>query len=108
MGVPVVIAEAVFQTRESIREGGRLSDPLKKSGLFPNMVTSMISVGAETGSLDTLLSKIADFYDQEVDTAVKGLTSMIEPLVIVVMGSVVGGIVIAMFLPMFEMGGMVE
>lgn len=104
----VVIAEAVNATRESIREGGRLSDPLKKSGIFPNMVTSMISVGEETGALDIMLSKIADFYDQEVDTAVKGLTSLIEPIVIVVMGVVIGTIVVAMFMPMFEIGGMAE
>ncbi len=100
----VIIADAVLTTRESIREGGHLSDPLKKSGIFPNMVTSMISVGEETGALDTMLSKIADFYDQEVDAAVKGLTSMIEPIVIVVMGVVIGTIVICMFLPMFSMG----
>jgi len=100
----VVIAEAVLATRESIREGGHLSDPLKKSGLFPNMVTSMISVAEETGALDTMLSKIADFYDQEVDTAVKGLTSLIEPIVICVMGVVIGTIVICMFMPMFGLG----
>ena len=100
----VVISEAVLATRESIREGGKLSDPLKKSGIFPNMVTSMISVGEETGSLDIMLSKIADFYDQEVDTAVKGLTSLIEPIVIVVMGGVIGTIVVAMFMPMFGLG----
>ena len=100
----VVIADAVLLTRESIREGGHLSDPLKKSGIFPNMVTSMISVGEETGALDVMLSKIADFYDQEVDTAVKGLTSLIEPIVIVVMGVVIGTIVVAMFMPMFGLG----
>jgi type IV pilus assembly protein PilC len=100
----VVIAEAVLATRESIREGGHLSDPLKKSGLFPNMVTSMISVGEETGALDIMLNKIADFYDQEVDAAVKGLTSMIEPIVIVIMGIIIGTIVVAMFMPMFSMG----
>jgi len=100
----VVIAEAVLSARESIREGGHLSDPLKKSGVFPNMVTAMISVGEETGALDTMLAKIADFYDQEIDTAVKGLTSLIEPIVIVVMGTIVGTIVAAMFLPMFGMG----
>ncbi|MFH1725249.1 MAG: type II secretion system F family protein [Elusimicrobiota bacterium] len=104
----VIIEAAVLDARESIREGGRLADPLKKSGLFPAMVTQMIGVGEETGSLDQMLSKIADFYDQEVDTAVKGLTSMIEPIVIVVMGVVIGSIVIAMFMPMFEMGSMVE
>jgi type IV pilus assembly protein PilC len=100
----VVIADAVLLTRESIREGGHLSDPLKKSGIFPNMVTSMISVGEETGALDIMLAKIADFYDQEVDTAVKGLTSLIEPIVIVVMGVVIGTIVVAMFMPMFGLG----
>ena len=100
----VIIANAVLEARESIREGGHLSEPLRKSGIFPNMVTAMISVGEETGSLDTMLSKIADFYDQEVDTAVKGLTSLIEPIVIVVMGGIVGTIVAAMFLPMFGMG----
>jgi type IV pilus assembly protein PilC len=99
-----VIEEVVLGARESIREGGRLADPLKKSGVFPNMVTQMIGVGEETGALDQMLTKIADFYDQEVDTAVKGLTSMIEPIVIVVMGVVIGTIVIAMFLPMFGMG----
>jgi type IV pilus assembly protein PilC len=104
----VVIEEAVVGARESIREGGRLADPLRKSGLFPAMVVQMIGVGEETGALDQMLAKIADFYDQEVDTAVKGLTSMIEPIVIVVMGVVIGTIVIAMFMPMFEMGSMVE
>jgi type IV pilus assembly protein PilC len=100
----VVVSEAILSTRESIREGGHLSDPLKKSGIFPNMVTSMISVGEETGSLDIMLNKIADFYDMEVDASVKGLTSLIEPLVIVVMGLVIGTIVIAMFMPMFGLG----
>jgi type IV pilus assembly protein PilC len=100
----VIIAEAVLSARENIREGGHLSDPLKKSGVFPNMVTAMISVGEETGALDAMLAKIADFYDQEVDTAVKGLTSLIEPIVIVIMGAIVGTIVAAMFLPMFGMG----
>lgn len=99
-----VIEEAVMKSRESIKEGGRLADPLKKSNLFPQMVVQMIGVGEETGNLDTMLIKIADFYDQEVDTAVKGLTSMIEPLIIVFMGVVIGFIVIAMFMPMFELG----
>ncbi|MDE1976978.1 MAG: type II secretion system F family protein [Elusimicrobia bacterium] len=100
----VVVSEAILSSRESVREGGKLTDPLKKSGLFPNMVTSMISVGEETGSLDAMLGKIADFYDMEVDAAVKGLTSMIEPIVIVIMGVIVGSIVIAMFMPIFELG----
>lgn len=100
----VVIEKAIMNCRESIREGGRLVDPLKKAELFPPMVIQMIGVGEETGSLDNMLTRIADFYDQEVDTAVKGLTSMIEPIVIVVMGVVIGSIVISMFLPMLELG----
>ncbi|MBI4346889.1 MAG: type II secretion system F family protein [Elusimicrobia bacterium] len=104
----VVIEEAVLKTRESIREGGRLADPLKASGVFPPMVTQMIKVGEETGALDTMLTKIADFYDQEVDTAVKGLTSLIEPIVIVIMGLVIGTIVICMMLPMLTLGTLVK
>jgi len=100
----VIIEAAIIDARDSIREGGRLADPLRKSNLFPPMVTQMIKVGEETGALDTMLTKIADFYDQEVDAAVKGLTSMIEPVVIVIMGLVIGFIVIAMFLPMFGLG----
>lgn len=103
----IVISESILAARQTIREGGHLSEPLKKSGIFPTMVTSMISVGEETGSLDQMLQKIADFYDNEVDTAVKGLTSMIEPIVIVLMGIIIGSIVIAMFLPMFDMGQLV-
>ncbi|MFH1283227.1 MAG: type II secretion system F family protein [bacterium] len=99
-----IIEEAINNARESVREGERIADPLKKSGVFPPMVTQMIAVGEETGNLDTMLNKIADFYDGEVDVAIKGLTSMIEPLVIVVMGVIIGAIVVAMFLPMFELG----
>lgn len=99
-----VIEKAIMDAREAVREGERIAEPLKKSGVFPPMVVQMIAVGEETGNLDTMLAKIADFYDQEVDVAVKGLTSMIEPIVIVIMGVVIGGIVIAMFIPMFELG----
>ncbi|MCX5783873.1 MAG: type II secretion system F family protein [Elusimicrobia bacterium] len=99
----VVIEKAILQCRQTVREGGRLVDPLKKAEIFPPMVVQMIGTGEETGSLDKMLERIADFYDQEVDSAVKGLTSMIEPMIIVVMGLVVGSIVIAMFLPMFEL-----
>lgn len=100
----VVVEGVIRTTMDSIREGGRLTDPLKKSPIFPNMVVQMIGVGEETGSLDQMLTKIADFYDQEVDDAVKGLTSMMEPLIMVVMGIVIGGIVIAMFMPMMSLG----
>jgi len=102
-----IIERAILSSRDSIKEGGRISDPLKRANIFPPMVIQMISVGEETGGLDTMLNKIADFYDQEVDTAVKGLTSMIEPLIIIILGVVVGTIVIAMFMPMFSMGEMV-
>lgn len=103
----VVVTEAVLATRESIREGGRLADPLAAAGVFPDMVVSMIGVGEETGALDMMLAKVADFYDQEVDAEVKGLTSMIEPLVMVIMGIVIGTIVTAMFLPMMNMPNLV-
>ncbi|MCK4532332.1 type II secretion system F family protein [bacterium] len=100
----VVIEKVILDTRDSIREGERIAPPLKKSNTFPPMVVQMIAVGEETGNLDTMLSKIADFYDQEVDAAVEGLTALVEPVIIVIMGLVVGAIVIAMFLPMFELG----
>ncbi len=103
-----IIERAINNSRDSIKEGGRISDPLKKANIFPPMVIQMISVGEETGGLDNMLNKIADFYDQEVDTAVKGLTSMIEPLIIVFLGIVIGTIVIAMFMPMFSLGEMVS
>jgi len=102
----VVIEKVVLSCRESVKEGGKLAEPLRRSDVFPDMVVQMIGVGEETGALDTMLIRIADFYDQEVDTAVKGLTSMIEPLIIVLLGVIIGTIVIAMFLPMFELGNL--
>ena len=98
-----VIEKAINKAKESIREGERMAAPLKETGVFPPMVIQMIAIGEETGNLDIMLNKIADFYDQEVDVSVKALTSMIEPLIMVGMGLVVGAIVLAMFLPMFEM-----
>ncbi len=103
-----IVEDAVMNARENIREGERIAAPLKESGVFPPMVTQMISVGEETGALDNMLNKVADFYDQEVDVAVSGLTSMIEPLIIVVMGVVIGAMVIAMFMPIFELGEVVS
>lgn len=103
-----IVEDAVMKARENIREGERIAAPLKESGVFPPMVIQMIAVGEETGSLDSMLNKIADFYDQEVDVAVSGLTSMIEPVIIVVMGVVMGTIVIAMFMPVFELGEIVS
>ncbi|OGR83706.1 MAG: hypothetical protein A2901_07225 [Elusimicrobia bacterium RIFCSPLOWO2_01_FULL_54_10] len=104
----IVVEEAVLTAKLAIREGERIAKPLAASKVFPTMVVSMISIGEETGNLDAMLSKIADFYESEVDAAVEGLTSMIEPLVIVFMGLVIGTIVVAMFLPMFNMAGAVD
>lgn len=98
-----VVENAIAISRNSIKEGERMADPLRKTGVFPQMVTQMVAIGEESGNLDTMLGKIADFYDQEVDVAVKGLTSMIEPVIMVGMGVLIGSIVIALFLPMFEM-----
>lgn len=98
-----VVREAVMKTRASISSGQTIAEPLKQSGIFPPMVVQMISVGEETGALDEMLSKIADFYDEEVDTAVEAMTSVIEPIMIVMMGGVVGGMVVAMYLPIFKL-----
>jgi type IV pilus assembly protein PilC len=98
-----VVEKAVLQCRVSVTEGKTLADPLKASGVFPPMVTQMISVGEQTGALDSMLSKIADFYDDEVDTAVNTLMSLLEPIMIVLLGGVVGGLVVAMYLPIFKL-----
>jgi type IV pilus assembly protein PilC len=98
-----VIEEAVMKTRESISEGKTIAEPLKECGVFPPMVVQMIGVGEQTGALDEMLDKVADFYDAEVDTAVSALTSIIEPVMIVVMGTIVGGMLVAMYLPMFKL-----
>lgn len=98
-----VIAKAVDTARESVREGQKISAPLEASGMFPTMVTHMIDVGEETGRLSEMLIKVSDFYDREVDAAVKGLTSMIEPLLIVFMGVVVGFIAISVMGPIFKL-----
>jgi type IV pilus assembly protein PilC len=99
----MVIQDAILKTRSSISEGETISGPLRESNVFPPMVVQMIAIGEETGALDDMLGKIADFYEEEVDTAVEGLTSIIEPIMIVFMGGVVGTMVIAMYLPIFKM-----
>ncbi|MDP2942730.1 MAG: type II secretion system F family protein, partial [Candidatus Omnitrophota bacterium] len=98
-----VIEAAVFKTKSSIKEGESIAQPLTASGVFPPMVTRMISVGEQTGKLEEMLGKVADFYESEVDTAVSGLTSLIEPLIIAFLGIVVGGIVVSMFLPIVKL-----
>jgi type IV pilus assembly protein PilC len=98
-----IIEDAILLTRKSIERGETISAPLKETGVFPPMVTQMISVGETTGALDTMLSKIAEFYEEEVDTAVAGLLTLLEPIMIAFLGVVVGGIVIAMYLPIFDL-----
>jgi type IV pilus assembly protein PilC len=103
-----VIQDAIMESRASIAGGETIAAPLKKSQVFPPMVISMISVGEQTGGLDEMLTKIADFYDEEVDAAVSGLLALMEPLMIVFLGVVVGGMVIAMYLPIFDMVNAVQ
>ncbi len=98
-----IVEDAVMVTRKSIERGETISAPLKETAVFPSMVTQMIGVGEATGALDTMLAKIADFYEEEVDTAVAGLLTLLEPIMIAVLGVVVGGIVIAMYLPIFDL-----
>jgi type IV pilus assembly protein PilC len=99
----VVLEEIIYEVRASIAEGQTIADPLSESEIFPGMVVQMISVGEATGALDTMLGKIADFYDDEVDAAVEALTSMLEPLLMLFLGGSIGGLVIAMYLPIFQM-----
>ncbi|HET9635448.1 MAG TPA: type II secretion system F family protein [Gemmatimonadaceae bacterium] len=98
-----VIQDAIMESRSSIAGGDTIAQPLQKSKVFPPMVISMIAVGEQTGGLDEMLSKIADFYDEEVDAAVSNLLSLLEPIMIVFLGVVVGGMVVAMYLPIFDM-----
>jgi type IV pilus assembly protein PilC len=99
----VIVEDAVMATRKSIERGETISAPLKETGVFPAMVSQMIGVGEATGALDTMLSKIADFYEEEVDTAVAGLLTLLEPLMIGILGVIVGGIVISMYMPIFSL-----
>ncbi|MBI5814289.1 MAG: type II secretion system F family protein [Nitrospinae bacterium] len=102
-----VIEMAVLNIIDDIKQGKGLAEPLKEQGVFPPMVVQMIEVGEQTGALDAMMNKIADFYDEEVDTAVEGLTSMLEPMLMVFLGIVVGFVVIAMYMPIFKMGEVV-
>src|ERR671921_487132 len=103
-----VVENALFKSRDAIREGIPIYKPLEQEPVFPPMVTRMIAVGEETGDLDGMLTKIAEFYESEVDAAVKALTSIIEPIMVVVVGGIVGAIVISMYLPMFEIFNLIE
>jgi type IV pilus assembly protein PilC len=102
-----IIEEAIQKARGSISEGKTIAEPLMESTVFPPMVTQMVAVGEATGALDTMLNKIADFYDDEVDSAVEALTSLLEPMLMIFLGVVIGGMVIAMYLPVFKLAGVV-
>ena len=103
-----IVEFAILDVKTGIAEGRSMADPLLESGVFPSMVCSMIAVGESTGALDTMMEKIADFYDNEVDQAVKNLTDAIEPVMLVFLGVIVGGLVISMYLPIFTMAGAIQ
>jgi type IV pilus assembly protein PilC len=104
----LVVEKAVGKVRDSVREGENIAPPMERSGIFPPMVTRMVSVGEKSGELEKMLTKIADSYDEQVDTAVDGLTSLLEPLIIAFLGIVIGGIVFCMFLPIFKISQIVN
>ncbi len=101
-----VVEESILTTRQSVSEGKTLAEPLSKAQVFPAMVVQMISVGEATGALDNMLNKIADFYDDEVDSAVAALTSMLEPMLMIFLGTTVGFVIVAMYMPIFQMGSL--
>lgn len=103
-----VVEESIISARKSIKEGQTIAEPLSKKKVFPPMVIQMINVGENTGTLDSMLSKIADFYENEVDTAIAGLTSLLEPLIIAFLGAIIGFIVIAMYLPIFRLASIIK
>lgn len=103
----IVFAEATQKIRSQVSTGSSLASTIQAAGIFPNMVVQMVSIGEESGSLDSMLTKVADYYEREVDDAVAGISSLMEPLIMVVLGTLIGGIVIAMYLPIFKMGAAV-
>jgi type IV pilus assembly protein PilC len=103
-----IVEDAIMATRKSVEEGKTISEPLADTDVFPSMVVQMIAVGEQTGALDAMLSKIADFYEEEVDTAVAGLMKLLEPVLIAFLGVAIGGIVIAMYMPMFTLIGQIQ
>ena len=98
-----IVEDAIMAVRKAVESGMTLAQPLKESGVFPPMVVQMIGVGEQTGALDAMLSKIADFYEEEVDQAVANLLTLLEPVMIMFLGVTVGGIVISMYLPLFDL-----
>jgi type IV pilus assembly protein PilC len=104
----VVLARAIRDVQESVRRGEALTEPLPQHAVFPPMVVQMMAVGESTGALDTMLMKISEFYDQEVEATTESLTALIEPLMIAVLGSVVGGMIIAMYMPIFKIFDLIK
>jgi len=104
----VIVEEGLMYARDRISEGRNLADPLGEMKVFPGMVVQMVAVGEQTGALDQMLSKIADFYEEETDVAVAAMTSLIEPVMMVVVGSLVGVVLVAMYLPIFSLAGNIK
>jgi type IV pilus assembly protein PilC len=102
-----IVEQAVMKCRISISQGKTIAEPLTESKIFPPMVCQMVAIGENTGSLDSLLKKVAEFYEDEVDSAVANLTALMEPVIMVVLGVIIGGLVISMYLPIFQMGSLV-
>ena len=102
VGIKPLIEKAMGDVIESVKHGGQIATPLRNTPIFPPMVAQMIAIGEETGNLDTMLSKVADFYEDEVAAVIKALTSILEPVMIVIVGGIVGFIIIAMYMPMFQ------
>jgi len=102
-----VYGNAIMQMRDEVATGTQMNVSMKQSGLFPNMVVQMLAIGEETGAVDTMLAKVADFYEEEVDNMVDGLSSLLEPMIMAILGVLIGGLVIAMYLPIFKMGEVV-
>ena len=103
----IVYEEGVMQMRDEVSTGQRLKQAMENTGLFPNMVIQMIAVGEESGSLDDMSAKVADFYEEDVDNAVDNLSSLLEPMIMAILGVLVGGLVVAMYLPIFKMGSVI-
>ena len=103
----IVYETAVLRMRDEVATGQRLQRAMENTSLFPNMVNQMVAVGEESGSLDEMSAKVADFYEEEVDNAVDSMSSLLEPLIMAILGVLVGGLVIAMYLPIFKMGAVV-
>jgi type IV pilus assembly protein PilC len=104
----VIIEEGLMFARARIAEGRNLADPLREANVFPSMVVQMVGVGEQTGALDTMLNKIADFYEDEVDVAVASLTAMLEPILMVIIGGMVGTVLVSMYLPIFDLAGKIK